>query len=215
MKVATIKRALSAGVLSLVLMLGFAVNAGAYTIYYDHDSSPYPGSSYGNDLPIGITSYVTAYFTELAAGTQVSFEQCSGVQPTIADTIDWRCLPTGDTVYTAGSDGVLNATVPVSYDFYANVDPNWNFCGSTTDGSFPEYQCYLNAHEVSDIDPLLTTTSLGLYFVDVSGGGGNNGGGNTTGPLSKDDCKKNGWMEFSSTLGFKNQGQCISYVNHL
>ena len=31
------------------------------------------------------------------------------------------------------------------------------------------------------------------------------------GPATKDDCKKNGWKAF----GFKNQGQCVSYVNHL
>ena len=31
------------------------------------------------------------------------------------------------------------------------------------------------------------------------------------GPTTKDDCKKNGWKAF----GFKNQGQCVSYVNHL
>jgi hypothetical protein len=31
------------------------------------------------------------------------------------------------------------------------------------------------------------------------------------GPTSKEACKKNGWKAF----GFKNQGQCVSYVNHL
>lgn len=30
------------------------------------------------------------------------------------------------------------------------------------------------------------------------------------GPKTKDDCKNNGWKAF----GFKNQGQCVSYVNH-
>ena len=30
-------------------------------------------------------------------------------------------------------------------------------------------------------------------------------------PTSKDQCKKGGWTEF----GFKNQGQCVSYFNHL
>lgn len=31
------------------------------------------------------------------------------------------------------------------------------------------------------------------------------------GPTTKDACKKSGWKAF----GFKNQGQCVSYVNHL
>jgi hypothetical protein len=31
----------------------------------------------------------------------------------------------------------------------------------------------------------------------------------TAGPTSKDQCKQDGWMDF----GFKNQGQCIAFVN--
>jgi len=30
-------------------------------------------------------------------------------------------------------------------------------------------------------------------------------------PTNKDQCKKGGWRQF----GFKNQGQCIAFVNHL
>jgi hypothetical protein len=30
------------------------------------------------------------------------------------------------------------------------------------------------------------------------------------GPATKDACKKDGWKQF----GFRNQGQCVSYVNH-
>lgn len=34
------------------------------------------------------------------------------------------------------------------------------------------------------------------------------------GPMTKDDCKDGGWKNYP-TFGFKNQGQCIKYVNHL
>ena len=39
-------------------------------------------------------------------------------------------------------------------------------------------------------------------------------GGNV--PTDKDDCKKGGWMTMSREDGttFKNQGDCVSYVNH-
>ena len=40
--------------------------------------------------------------------------------------------------------------------------------------------------------------------VAVGGGGGEK-------PTTKDACKKDGWKRY----GFKNQGQCVSYVNHL
>jgi len=35
-----------------------------------------------------------------------------------------------------------------------------------------------------------------------------------TGPTSKDQCKNGGWMTFTNPA-FKNQGQCIKYVNSL
>jgi hypothetical protein len=34
------------------------------------------------------------------------------------------------------------------------------------------------------------------------------------GPTSKDQCKNGGWQTFTSPK-FKNQGDCVSYVNHL
>ncbi len=34
------------------------------------------------------------------------------------------------------------------------------------------------------------------------------------GPTNKDQCKDNGWMTFTNP-SFKNQGQCVSYTNHL
>lgn len=34
-----------------------------------------------------------------------------------------------------------------------------------------------------------------------------------TTPTNKDECKKGGWQTFNNPV-FKNQGQCVSYVNH-
>lgn len=34
------------------------------------------------------------------------------------------------------------------------------------------------------------------------------------GPYDKDSCKKGGWMNFGESHGFRNQGQCVKYVNH-
>ncbi len=32
-------------------------------------------------------------------------------------------------------------------------------------------------------------------------------------PETKDDCKKGGWQKFNAP-SFKNQGECVSFVNH-
>jgi len=36
-------------------------------------------------------------------------------------------------------------------------------------------------------------------------------------PVTKDDCKNGGWMNLRTANGepFRNQGQCVSYVNHV
>lgn len=34
------------------------------------------------------------------------------------------------------------------------------------------------------------------------------------GPYDKDSCKKGGWENFEESHGFRNQGTCVSYVNH-
>ncbi len=188
----------------------------AIKIYWDHDGLPYNGNDYGNNLPIGETSQMTAYFTDLEPGTEVRFEQCSGVQQTTSSTKVEVCESTGAASYTADSMGVLTATVPVSFDFATSTDPAWDFCNATVDGSFPEYTCDLYAIEVGNLDPSLVSTSIGLYFVNPDGGDGGSGGGDgggtgSTGPLTKEECMKDGWTSFTNPE-FKNQGACISYV---
>jgi hypothetical protein len=50
-------------------------------------------------------------------------------------------------------------------------------------------------------DPVLADGSDGV--ITVSGNG----------PTSKDDCKNDGWRSFTAPRQFKNQGDCIRYVN--
>ena len=62
---------------------------------------------------------------------------------------------------------------------------------------------------------LVLTLSFGVpVFGAVTAGSGSPQGATVSqyqyGPTSKEDCKKGGWKQF----GFKNQGQCIKYVNH-
>ena len=53
---------------------------------------------------------------------------------------------------------------------------------------------------------LLSTIATVALVTGVLGGGPATAQGQ---PETKDDCKKGGWMQF----GFKNQGQCIRFVN--
>jgi hypothetical protein len=51
---------------------------------------------------------------------------------------------------------------------------------------------------------------VSVVVVSVGGGGGGGGGHG-----KKDDCKKGGWMHMTRADGssFKNQGDCIQWVN--
>ena len=51
------------------------------------------------------------------------------------------------------------------------------------------------------IQNIVTPGALGVQFFTV-----------LAQPMTKDDCKKGGWKQFSG-LGFKNQGSCIKFVN--
>ena len=60
---------------------------------------------------------------------------------------------------------------------------------------------FLNAFGPTFIQNIVTPDALGVQIFTV-----------LTQPQTKNDCKKGGWMNFSG-LGFKNQGQCIAFVN--
>jgi len=60
---------------------------------------------------------------------------------------------------------------------------------------------FLNLIGPSLIQNIVTPGALGVQFFTV-----------LAQPMTKDDCKKGGWKQFSG-LGFKNQGSCIKFVN--
>ncbi len=75
---------------------------------------------------------------------------------------------------------------------------------STSDGT-----SYQLAEEINDcvgpFEPPAPTVFYDETFT-ITVESGDNGA-----PTSKAECKKGGWKSFS-TLGFKNQGDCVSYV---
>lgn len=52
-----------------------------------------------------------------------------------------------------------------------------------------------------------------LTFLGLTGFGGVGGIAFTPMPTSKDQCKNNGWQRFNFPFSFKNQGDCIQFVN--
>ena len=102
------------------------------------------------------------------------------------------------------ANGILSDSVPVSYDIVVDGPQNMDYCDTI---SSLQRLCTLLFRYVDG--PLSGETLLDqkLYF-------GMSGPVVTpppsTVPMTKDDCKEDKWSDF--TLGFKNQGACVSYV---
>lgn len=62
---------------------------------------------------------------------------------------------------------------------------------------------------MGDKKETFTVSNLVFKTTEDNNGGGNGNGGT---PTSKDQCKKGGWQTFTNPT-FKNQGQCVAYVN--
>jgi YVTN family beta-propeller protein len=97
----------------------------------------------------------------------------------------------------------VTATVPVgSAPVLVAITPDGAFAYVTNSGS--------NSVSVINIatNTVTATIPVGIFpqgiAILVKGAG----------PTSKDQCKKYGWRNFTNPT-FRNQGQCVSYVNHL
>jgi YVTN family beta-propeller protein len=98
---------------------------------------------------------------------------------------------------------LLVATVPVGQTPSGiAVDPNGTFA----------YVANINANSVSKIstatNAVVATIPVGSRPVGIAFRLA------THGPTDKDQCKDGGWATFTSPT-FSNQGQCVSFVNHM
>ncbi|MES2876616.1 MAG: hypothetical protein V4678_04065 [Patescibacteria group bacterium] len=111
--------------------------------------------------------------------------------------------------HAVGADGKISGFVPVTYDI---IPPGVITPGGTIDycDTIPSIQRLCVLSFVYSTGPLTGQSVLEqkLYF-------GMAGPIVTpppvTVPMTKDDCKKDRWLDFI-TPGFKNQGDCVSYV---
>lgn len=173
-----------------------------------------------------------ADFEVLSTDFNVTDDGCGGGSPRVQIRID----TTGDGV----SDGSVRVVLGPSPSFNACA-PGWqssgNLIGNSDAGRYDysvfggsPFTTYANAPAAvanGDVVGVFIVVD-GSWHADASGGDAeqtvlidniNTNGHLTTFdpnlPSSKDDCKKGGWMELQRAdfSGFKNQGDCIQYVN--
>ena len=185
-----------------------------------------------NNLPISITDLAlrpdtnTLYGTSLSEGDFINsiytIDPASGVA-----TLLGRTGVIGATI-AFGPDGTLYQTSAIFDDVgfvagYLNtLDPDTGAVLTTSDPFTQEHVGGLAVRPTDGVifasggdegrlwilSPTGTQTLLGLTSV-----GGVGDLAFTPLPTSKADCKNGGWQRFSSPFNFKNQGDCIQFVN--
>ena len=106
------------------------------------------------------------------------------------------------TLGTAPTNGDFGCSVPTSFPSTAPAGPYGSalsgFNGTNPNGTWSLYVVDDTSGDVGSIS--------GGWSLDITA--------ITVGPTTKAQCKKGGWRGFTNP-SFKNQGQCIKFVNHL
>ncbi len=115
---------------------------------------------------------------------------------------------------TTSASGSISTQVTVAYDPLVNGSVNINYCDFNRANDVRRL-CYLELRYLDG--PLASEVIIQhpLYFgmADPNGGGGGDPDDPPTpvAPVTKDDCKDEKWSSYTS-LGFTNQGDCVSSV---
>jgi hypothetical protein len=188
------------------------IAGGAILNTFDGDTNPnnnYAGVYYAQSSlsggPLAAASVISFTYAASAGTT------ASGGSPRVSIPIDDADSTTADTfafIDTLGcNDGSANNGTLSLGDTSCTV-------AFSTGGSWVNWAAFAVAHPTWKIDtgvPFVIVDQPGLWTVT------NVHLGETTGKVasSKDECKKGGWVDMTRADGttFKNQGDCIQYVN--
>jgi len=170
---------------------GIGPQPGQITVSPD-GSRIYVSTQAGLTVVDPITHAVIATIPEITNGTPAITPDGSRIYATTTGTGAVKVLNTQtNTVIDSiniGSDGL-----------HAVVSP---------DGS----RVYVSIETLGMVDAIDTSSDSVIATIAVGGGPGSLAIGAMSHPITKDQCKDGGWMHFSN-LTFKNQGECILFVN--
>ena len=153
----------------------------------------------GRALRAGLAVLVCATAAALAAPyAAASAAPARATQPTLSLEKDCKTLPGFNSV------NITLAGLPPFTEFVGTVVTPEGFFGSSsettdTSGGFGPLTIGTQEPGIFEVTVVWSAGTLTQsLFVDCST------------PASKEECKHGGWQRF----GFKNQGQCIAFVNH-
>ncbi len=125
----------------------------------------------------------------------------------------------GFTDWAAEGTFVWTSGEPTDYTNWGSGEPNDFFdedCSAAYGGSFPDESRRGHWNDIQcDGDATYAAAHFDAYIVEYEGPFDADGDGipDTDPPADRDACKKGGWATFNNP-SFRNQGQCVSWVNH-
>jgi hypothetical protein len=194
------------------VVLAFASSAAAALVpkVFDPGNTGCPVATYANGVlylekncPTETVASAGADITGLdgqaftsASFTLASAAQCQGGSPrfNVVTTDGTFFLGCNNVQPTSNGDG----TVTYTFDA-ASIAAGGNQVPVPT-GTITSVEVLIDVQGTADLSNI---TVNGVAQVPVT----------ATGPATKADCKKGGWKSFSDPT-FRNQGQCVAYVNH-
>ncbi len=199
--------------LSFVLTLALASAAGAALVpgIYDPGTTGCPVATLSGGVlhlekncPTPTEAAAGADITGLggqaftsAAFTLASAAQCNGGSPRFD-------IVTGDGTFFLGCNNVtpvMNGNGTATYTFTAATLLAGGQQVPTPTGTISSADVLIDVQGVADLTNISVNGIAESPVVPAPG------------PTTKADCKKGGWKNFTDPK-FKNQGQCVSYVNH-
>lgn len=183
---------------ALALVPWTAVRAEPTILVDPYDNIPKVGTTQLHIVGAGLTP------GRSIAIRQVSIAPYSAAEGDVGTGVKVENMHRG--VLPVDASGVMDGWISVTYDPRVAGPVNIDYCDTI---SSLQRLCLLEfLYNATDTEPSELMLQQKLYF-------GMAGPVVTpppaTVPVTKDDCKDDKWFNFS-TLGFKNQGACVSYV---
>ena len=167
--------------------------------------------------PDGAFVYVPTSMLFAGSATQVISTASNTIVATIAGAGggDVAITPDGASAYVVGSPGVIHVINTATNTLTTNIPDTGTSFGVEVQpgGAFVWAASSATTVNVfsTATNTLVTTIPTGGFPQDIAFVTGSSSGG--SGPTNVSQCKKGGWMNYTNP-SFKNQGQCVSYVNH-
>lgn len=175
----------------------------------------------GNSFTVGVDGVITQigvyprriYGAEGEFTTPIVFHQGDGFAGPVLGSQDATFVGQSDLVLTMVT---LDSPIPVTADQIYTFSVS-DACGSQGEPS-PSYGFNRGVYAGGTFHYTggpLSHLDMGFRIVIEDGPVDDDGDGipDTAPPTDKDDCKKQGWESFNNPT-FRNQGQCVKWVNH-